>query len=459
MAAAAVTAGCASVGPDYRPPELPPRPAFAHAEKAYAVAEPQAGWWRAFNDPVLDSLVADALAENGSIKVAVARLNEARATLRGERANQGPAGGAEASYARTKPFLAQFGVDPSTSGSFDLYHAGIDASWELDLFGGGRRGVEAARARASAAEADLADVQISIAAEVAQAYLDLRALQSRLDHIYWLAGSSEKLIELTAQRRREGTASELEFGGIRYQRLADLADEPALRGAATIQMDRLAVLTGRDPGALQAQLAAVQPVPAPPAQVAIGDPGALIRRRPDVRAAERRLAAATADIGVATADLFPKVTLLGSGGSASQSLDALGGGDSGIYSVGPRLSWAFLDIPRTKARMARADSRRDAALAQYRMAVRGALQDAEAGLVRYARAQETVAARRHALASATGAAKLIDQRHAEGVATLRESIEGHRVQTQADDRLRIAEADLAKAYVVLEKSLGLAWAP
>ncbi|MDB5395055.1 MAG: transporter [Rhodospirillales bacterium] len=460
----AALAAC-TVGPDYAgPPATAPdaehRARFLRAETGMTASEPQSAWWRGFNDPSLDAIVLAALAANTDIAAARARLSQARAQLGEYVANQGPIGSAGGGYSRTRPSFAQFGVNfPGVDlKDFDLYQANFDASWEMDLFGGQRRAVEAAMGAAKAASADIEDVRLSVAAETAEAYLQLRAQQSRLQLLTRSAGLDAQLIQLTESRQAEGTASTLDLERIRAQQEATLGEIPGVKAAITLQLGRLATLTAREPGAVDAELKQLNALPLPPAEVAIGDPAGLLRRRPDIRAAEQRLAADTAAIGVAMADLFPKVTLTGNIGLAANDLGKLPTGNAFIYSVGPSISWAVLDLGRVHARVDQADARREEALARYRGTVIGALNDAESGVTRYARQIETVAARQRALASAERAATLAEQRYHEGAASSLETLDADRQRLAADEQLLAAKAELSKAYVALQKSLGLAWA-
>jgi NodT family efflux transporter outer membrane factor (OMF) lipoprotein len=358
------------------------------------------------------------------------------------------------------PSFAQFGFS-SFPGialkDFDLYQANFDASWEIDIFGGQRRAVEAASGQAKAALADIADIRLSVAAETAEAYLELRRQQSRLKLLARSSDLDGQQVQLTRIRITEGTESSLDLERILAQQEATLAEIPGVRAEIAAQLDRLAVLTAQEPGALDAELGAPAGPPLPPSQVAVGDPAGLLRRRPDIRAAEQRLAADTASIGVATADLFPKVTLTGNIGIDANTIAKFPTANSFIYSVGPSISWAVLDFSRIHARIDQAESGRDAALAQYRGVVLNALRDAESALARYARQIETVAARRRALDSAERAASLAAQRYREGTASSLETLDADRQRLAADDQLNTAEADLSKDYVALQKSLGLAW--
>jgi NodT family efflux transporter outer membrane factor (OMF) lipoprotein len=462
IGAAAVLCACATVGPTYDGPPQVARDAvrrgrFVRAEDIFDSGVPQTAWWQAFEDPALDVLVERALAVNLEIAGARARLLAARAALGEQRAQQGPGGAVQGAYARVRPSFIPFGVSlPGVQfRDFDLYQTDVDASWELDLVGRHRRTVEAATAQVDAWSASLDDVRLAIAAETARAYLELRCQQSRLEMLtraVQLDASRRHLVEL---RLAEGTGSALDLERLREEQDMTSGEIPGVLGAITVQLDRLARLTGGEPGALDDALGTARGVPPPPAKVSVGDPAQLIRRRPDVRAAERNLAADTALVGVATADLFPKVTLTGNIGMAANDV---GGGAAGLYSIGPSISWGIFDLRRVRARIDEAGARRDEALAYYQEAVLAALNDAESALTGYARRMETVAARRRNLQSAEREEGLAAQRFHEGVANSLEVADAARHRLTAEERLLSARADLSLAYVALETSLGLAWA-
>lgn len=464
MLALPALAAC-TVGPDYAgPPDAAPiaakRANFVRAEDTTTPAEPQSNWWRAFGDPALDGLVETAMSANTEVATSIARLGAARTMLRGSVADQGPTGSAGGGYRRSLPSFAQFGIASFpglTLKDFDLYQANFDASWEIDLFGGKRRAVEAASGETKAALADIADIRLSIAAETAEAYLALRGQQARLKLLTRSSDLDAEQIALTRTRIADGTASSLDLERILAQQQATLAEIPSVRAAVTVQLDRLAVLTAREPGALDGELEQPATLPMPPAKVAVGDPAGLLRRRPDIRAAEQRLAADTASIGVATADLFPKVTLTGSIGLDADSIAKFPTHQSMIYSVGPSISWAVLDYSRIHARIDQAGAERDAALSRYQGVVLGALRDAESALTRYSRQIETVAARQRAVDSAERAAALAALRYREGAASSLETLDADRQRLAADDQLNAAKVDLSTDYVALQKSLGLAW--
>lgn len=467
-------AGC-TMGPNYAgpPPALPGArdPAtFARADgEAVTPAAPVSRWWEGLNDAQLNALVEKALAANPDAQAAAARLQQARAALRLEQANGAPQVNASALYAHARlP-----GVDFSSSddggqgegsgggggsSNLNLYNVGFDASWEIDLFGGRRRSVEAARAEAEASEANLADVQVSLTAEVTQAYVNLRDRQQRIALARQSLGLAEEVVALTRQRHDRGTASELDVAQMEQQREQARNDLATLEAQRDSYLDELATLVGEAPGTLDGQLAGDAPVPLPPAAVAIGDPAALIRRRPDIRAAERALAASTARIGVAEAAQFPQISFMGLIGLGGTSISDLTKLDDVAAIAAPQLRWSFLDFGRNKARIGQARATRDEAEAQYRAAVLAALRDAEGALSRFTHGRTSVAAIARAQALADRTADLSGDRYDAGTITRVELLDTQRRELSARQNLSLATASLTGDFISIQKALGLGWA-
>ena len=457
-----LTAAC-TVGPDYAGPQgagaVSPPARFVRAGDATAAAAPAlADWWTALGDPLLDDLERRALSANPNVQVAAARVKQARASLRLERANALPSGNAQATYLHAQLpglDLGQGGGGGSTG--VDFYNLGFDASWEVDLFGGQRRKEQAAAASLGAAEAKVADAQVSLTADVAQAYVGLRDRQRRLALARDIAAKQREMLTLTQQRFDRGTASALEVE--RLNNAVEQSDAALLPLSAErdAYLNALAVLVGEAPGSLDAALAAPGAVPLPPATVAVGDPAALLQRRPDVRAAERQLAAKTAQIGVAEAAKFPRISFMGLIGIGGTSPGAALDPDNLAAIAVPRLAWNFLDFGRNAARVGQAEGARDEAAAQYRGAVLGALRDAEDALSRYAARRQTVASAARSEASAARAAALTAQRYRAGAARLSDQLDAERQRLAADQSLVQATAAMTGDYIALQKALGLGW--
>lgn len=466
LSAAALLAGC-TVGPNYAgPPAAAPRAAagsgFVRAgNEQVTAAAPLAHWWESLRDPTLDSLIARALAANPNVAVLEARLRSARASLRLEHANELPSGSPSALYAHAH--LPPIDLGQNGSGSkpspidLDLFNVGFDASWEIDLFGGHRRTVEAARANVEAARANLADAQVSLTAEVAQAYVNARDRQRRIALNARSVAMQEKILALTQQRYGRGTASAVDVKRLENQLESTRADVVPLNAELEAYLDALATLTGAEPGAVDAEMKAPAPVPLPPASVPVGDPAALLQRRPDIRAAERTLAAQTARIGVAEAARFPHLSimgLIGIGGTSPSDLTDL---DNFSAIIAPQLSWNFLDFGRGRARVDQAEAARDEALANYRKAVLAALRDAEDSLSRFRYRRIAVATLARAKAAADAVVALDRQRFDAGTVTLTDLLDAERQQIAAEQNLSIATAALTGDFIAIQKALGLGW--
>jgi NodT family efflux transporter outer membrane factor (OMF) lipoprotein len=464
--------GC-TVGPNYRgaPNVAGDARTFVRAPAAGIDATHAPGrWWNALGDPQLDGLIDDALAHNPNLQMAQARLRESRAQLQQQRAAELPTVSADAAVVRARqPDLSALqtsksGDSSSTSsdtthgrGPVQLYTAGFDASWEIDLFGGTRRAVEAASAQADAVDADLADTQVSLAAEVAQAYIGLRDQQQRLALANHSAELEQQTLALIQQRRARGVATDTDVERQTTQVENTRATLIPLDEQITESLDQLAVLTGRAPGALDRELSTTAPLPALPATVPVTDPATMLQQRPDIRAAERRLASSNAQIGERTADLFPKVTMLGFIGSNAADPGHLTRKSALTWLGVPYLQWDLLDFGRTRGSIRQAQAGRDEAVAAYTQTVLGALQDANNALSRYGHQRESVTRLQKIEVSADRSATLMRQRYDAGASSLIDLLDTQRAQFTAQQNLVAGRADLLKDFVSLQKSLGLGW--
>jgi NodT family efflux transporter outer membrane factor (OMF) lipoprotein len=467
VAAALVLAGC-TVGPDYHgAPQAAPVAAQAGAfnrapQGTVSTAPTAATWWLALNDPQLNALIDTALKNSPDLHAAEARVRQARAGLAGQQSNELPKSSASVAYLRTRsPDLAslQGGSSSSSSGGgpIGFYLAGFDASWEVDIFGGTRRAIEAASAEADASQADLADAHVQLAAEVAQAYVGLRDQQQRVTIGHESADLEARILTLTEQRRSRGVASDLDVERIRSQVENTRASIIPLDAQVAESLDELAVLTGREPGALDSELAAPKALPTLPATVAVGDPARLLRQRPDIRAAERRLASQNAQIGEHEADWFPKVTLFGDLSFSASDPGHLLRKSNYTWLGVPYLQWNILDFGRTKASVDQAKAGRDEAEAKYESTVLGALKDADVALSRYGHERENAVSLREVEDSATHAAVLTEQRYRAGTTTALDWLDTERTRYSAEQNRIQSDAQLIKDYVALQKSLGLGW--
>ena len=477
LASLACLTGC-TVGPNYGGPPsvVASAPAFHRSGDlgtAAATGPVLAQWWTALNDAELDHLETLALAGSPDLAIAEARLRQSRAGLSSARANLLPTTGTSTTYVHVNggpaALISSLGGSSSASSSSastqtsgadasaGLYSANFDATWEVDLFGGTRRAVEGARDQADAAEAQVQDARVTLTAEVAEAYVQLRDLQHRLALAQANAKTEQDMLDLTQKRRQGGTASDLDVERLTTQLETVQAQVTPLQAQISEQQDRLAVLTGQAPGALDNELTTAAPVPLPPAQVAVGDPTELLQRRPDIRAAERQLASKTAQIGQKEAGYFPKLTLLGTLGWSSPKLGNLFNSDNRSSIQAPLLQWTPFDFGRTRASVDQAKAERDEAEATYRKTVLGALQDAETAVSRYGRQRDALSDQLHVQASADHAAQLTGIRVTGGTATTLDELDAERNRLQAQDSAAQAQALLTQDYITLQKSLGLGW--
>ncbi|MEP9357991.1 TolC family protein [Sphingomonas sp. KR3-1] len=454
-ASALALAACAA-GPNYVAPTPPQTAAgnFVAANPAVTTDPVQGDWWRLYKDPVLDQLVTDALAANTDIRVAVARIEKARAALRGARADQLPQAslGAGANYGRLPESQRAPGA-PREDWQVD---AGLSVSYEADLFGRLSRGTAAARGDVGAAEADADAVRVIVAAETARAYADASSAAERLgvaEHIVQLLDQS---ITLTERRRGVGLATRLDtarIGALRNQRQAQV---PALKAERDAALFRLATLTGRTPadlpsvaGARSTTLRLSDPIP-------VGDGAALLARRPDIRAAERRLAASTARIGVATADLYPRITFGASAGSTGTDFGDVFGAGPLRWLAGGLLNWAINPGP-ARARVAAAQADTKEALASFDGTVLGALQETETALSAYGHALDRRTALQAARNEAEAAVNIARARQREGDIDSLALLDAERTFADAEADLAQADAFIADTQVDLFRALGGGW--
>jgi multidrug efflux system outer membrane protein len=341
---------------------------------------------------------------------------------------------------------------------FDSAQSDFDGLWELDLFGRVRRNVEAARADLGASAATLRDARVSVIAEVARDYFILRGLQDQLALTMRNADNQLSTAKLTRTRLEAGRGNELDTARAEAQWQTTLASIPTLHASIATTIYRLSVLTGRQPTALGERLSPQAPMPSLPALNAIGTPEQLLRRRPDVRVAERRLAAATARVGVAMGDLFPKVTIIGDWGYQAPTFGDFGKRNAEFFSVGPSITWAAFDLGRVRARISSAKAETNAALAGYEGAVLNALEDTEGTLITYGRSQSRRESLQLAAAASDKAADLARKRFEGGLIDFLEVLDAERTALSAELLLSQSRTDTATSLVAVYKALGAGWA-
>ena len=445
--------GCAAVGPDYSEPQLAVPAGWSAGTGTDAMdAALLARWWHGFGDPVLDRLVADALAANLDLAQARARLREARARRGVAGAALAPSVDASLSGSRSRS------SGQSGSGSTrELYSAGFDASWELDVFGGVRRSVEAAQADLEASVESLSDTRVSLAAEVALNYIDLRTAEQRLaiaEESIAYRGENHQIIRW---RQQAGLVSELDLAQATTDLESTRAVLPPLRTAVTEAKNRLAVLLGRNPGELESLVHADRPIPLAAAEIVAAIPADTLRQRPDVRVAERRLAAQTARLGEAEAARYPSFRLSGSLGLEALELDALADRDANTHSLFGGITAPVFNAGRIAANIEIQDALVEQARLAYRAAVLAALEEVENALTAVANTD----ARRAKLAEAAAAARttlaIAEYRYASGLADFLSVLDAQRTQLSLDEQLAGSTGELARAQIRLYKALGGGW--
>ncbi len=460
-ASAMTIAACATVGPDY---SEPPVDGFTQGtlEDDSAVDasanEPAQSWWTALEDETLNALIEKAFIENRDLRVAAANIEAARAALRLERTNLRPTGEAGADYQRRRLSGASFGADGVSFDDTDYFDVGLDAAWELDFFGRVRRGTQAALADAQSAEYLRRDAEALVAAETARAYIDYRGAQTRLAVARRNLEIQDETRTLTETRFEEGMGTRLDVARAESQAKTTEASIPPLEAAGTAAANRLATLTGAPISEIVALLdGADAALPAPPDALAIGDAEGLLKRRADVRAAERSLAAATARIGVAKADYFPRITLVGAVSASAQTLSGVGGDGSFGYGVGPSIAWSGFDIPRVRAQVKAADARADAAFAAYEQTVLVALEETRTALSAYGRERVRFNALNAAAATAREAADLARDRYDAGADDFIDVLDAQGRQLAAEASLAESQSAVASRFINVYLALGAGW--
>lgn len=461
-AALTLALSACAAGPDFVKPDFvrhdairPDAPATAHdVGEAAPAATDGAAFWRGFGDAQLDALVDDALRANHDLRIALARLDHAVALLRGAKFDRLPTITADATGTDGRQSVDQAAGRPR---DYENRQVGARLAWELDLFGRVRRGVEAQRAETDATRADLAAMQVAVVAEVVGTYAELRGLQERLRVAEANADLQRDTRDLVEARLKAGSGTEFDTARARAQWETTQARVPALQASVAVATHRLAVLTGRTPDALVAALSTAQALPPLPELLAPDTQADVLRRRPDIAAAEGRLHAATARIGVARAELFPRLTLSGLLGVQSFDADALGDAGSGTRLVALGIDWSFLDVGRVRARIAAADADARGALAAYEGSVLQALEETENALVRHARTRQEDAHLAAAAADSAEAARLSRLRYDAGAAGLLEVLDAELTLLQAEDALAEARTRSVTSAVEVYRATAGGW--
>ncbi len=449
-----ILAGCAAVGPTYQPPR-PEIPDQWH--ELPASISPQADsetntWWTLFNDPLLDDLIARATAANRDLRRAEASIRAARA-----RRIVAVATGSLATSALSTHSRRSENSSSSSDETQNLFQLGFDAGWELDVFGGVRRAVESADASLAASHEDFRAVLVSLQAEVARNYLELRGNQRRRATAMENITTQEKTVALVRGRFEMGLSNELDLVQALTQLALTRAVIPPLDRAIRQAMHQLAILAGQPPANFIALLTGTATGPMIPPRLPVNLPAETIRQRPDIRAVERRLAAATAEIGVATADLFPKFSLDALFGLRSSSLGDLVAAGSRYWSVGPTINLALFDQGKGRAAVKINEARRDELLAEYEQTVLTALAEVEDGLVAFAHEQTTGQILAEAVISGEKAVRIANGLYEAGLTDFLDVLASERALYQSQDQLAQSNQQLTLAMVAIFKALGGGW--
>ncbi|WP_395730937.1 efflux transporter outer membrane subunit [Prosthecobacter sp.] len=449
-----VVSSC-NVGPRFVKPQ-PKMPAdFASRANAAHAAEVDATWWRKLNDSTLNELVALAGAQNKDLSAARSRLLEARALWRESRFNYAPTVTFGSTYESVRNGATSF--SGLRTRDFELYRTGFDADWELDFFGRIRNSVKAAKANSSAMDANLHDLLISLQSEIAINYLELRGAQAQLTVANENAGNQSDALQIAEASLKGGRGTQLDVARANALWNATLAQIPTHQENIAKSIHRIAVLCGQNPSELRPRLQSSKKQPAAPARIGIVKPAELLRRRPDIRVAEDILAAETARIGVAVADLFPRITFSGRIDLEASSLGYLTGRNSDGFTLGPRITWAAFNLGRVRQQIAAAGRRADAALARYEQTVLLALEEAENALTSYDRERIRLHHLEASAASAREAATLARKRYQDGIADFLTVLDAERVALNAQNDIALSRTRVATAWVRIYKAMGGGW--
>jgi NodT family efflux transporter outer membrane factor (OMF) lipoprotein len=472
------------VGANYKPPKTDVPAKFSESFNGTTATQPSTRpvasvdvtrWWEAFNDATLNSLVDRATRNNLDLRVATARIVEARAQRGVSGAGLWPEVDLGGRYTHNRQSRNGIGIGnsggatgaggsttsiPLFSRESNLYQVGFDSTWELDVFGGIRRGIEAANADIQSAIENRRDVLVTLLGDVARNYVELRGAQRQLAITNDNLRAQQETLELTRQRFRAGLTSELDVVRAQAQVESTASQVPTLEAQVRQSIHQLGLLTGQPPGALSDELTPAQPLPisAPAPDVPVGLPSDLLRRRPDVRRAERNLAGATARVGEAVADYFPRFSLTGSYGLQSQkSQNLFNYKDSNYWSIGPSARWPILDWGRIRSNVAVQNARTEQALAQYQSAVLQSLKDVEDALISYDRERQRWVVLNNAVAANRRAVELSNELYSRGLIDFLSVLEAQRDLFASESQLVQSETAVSSNVVALYKALGGGW--
>lgn len=464
LSLAAATVGGCMVGPDYTPPVAEAPKAFDRPlpEGVTPGAPPTERWWLAFRDPLLEEFIARAELQNLDLKTAVATIEQYRSQYDISFAALFPDIDASAGYSRNRVNGNSIGVTSGADNSaFNRWTYGMEmATWEIDLWGKLRRQVEASMGRYEATAEEYRAALVSVRADVAQAYITVRTLQAQRTNAVDLAAALERVVKITEAQVRYQTANKIDLAEAKARRSASLAEVARIEGQMAEQVAGLSLLLGEMPGEVRRQMEQVRPIPAPIGEVAVGIPADLLRRRPDIRAAERGLAAATADIGVAEAGYLPELSLAGAIGVDASSFSGLGNVSGNLtYFAGPSIRWDFFRIVKgqTQAEVNAAKARMNIALLAYQNSVLTAMKQVDSALANYTSSRGVRDSYSDAFREVNGAYDLALRKFENGTIDLTQLIQFLEILIQSRDGLAQGEGLVAQNLIELYRSLGGGW--
>ncbi|MCF8063738.1 MAG: efflux transporter outer membrane subunit [Desulfarculaceae bacterium] len=457
-------AGCVTVGPDYQQQPAPKAdvsdisdtPA-GQVRRASITKESLVSWWKVFNDPMLSELIQEALGGNLDVRQARAKVREARAQLVISRAGLFPSVDVAGSYKQGRAITTADADGEAIRAENTYYSAGFDATWEVDIFGGTRRGVEAAQADIQSEQASLESVWVSMAGEVAQTYVAIRSYQQRLAVAENNLKAQADTLDILQARYQAGLSDELDVQQARYNLEKSRSTIPTLKSGLERSYNALAVLVGKMPGKLQKRLEKARTIPKAPFNVVLKIPADTLRQRPDIRMAERALAAQTARIGVATADLYPKFYLIGSIGLESMKSSKLFNADSNVWSILPSVTWPIFRAGSIRANIEVQNARQEQLAAQYDKAMLVAVKEIRNSLTAFNQEQHRLAALTAAVDAAQKAADIAQDKYRQGLVTFNDVLDAQRSLFTYDDQRITSQEAITGDIISLYKALGGGW--
>lgn len=434
---------------------VPTAPAAFQLPQGASTEQPVAAWWSQLNDEQLNQLITDSLQQNHSVRIAQASLAESRALLRNSKLDRYPT--VEAGVSGTRQKQSADITGPVESRISESYQAGFDASWELDIFGRVRNGVKLSKAQLAASEADLQAAQVSIAAEVASAYIGLRGNQYLLDVALRNVLNQQETLQLTQRFEEVGRGDQLDVARAESQLELTRSTIPTLNAQVNIALNRIGVLTGKPTDELKTALTQIKSLPEIPASFAVGNPADLLKRRPDVRRAEQALAGAVAEYNIRVADLYPSVTFVGGLGYLSTDWTRLGNSDTDTFSFSPRIQWAAFNLGRVDAQIDAADARTQARVAEFEQQVLVALEETDNALQNFAREEERRTDLQRALHASNQAADIARRKFEVGSSDFLTVLDAQRSQLTVSAQLAQSDMQVLLNLIAVYKSLGGGW--